>query len=122
VLRSSNPITNLTVPHNAAAEYPLLIENNGDLEPKITLKATLTRNGSGRSPGTGRITFKPPLTSIDASERRRVVVKLPKLSQGTYTLSISASIPKQSGGDKAEVIATKTVTVNALPKPRQHGL
>ena len=56
------------------------------------------------------------LGSIFASERRRIVVSIPALKEGSYGLSITIT---QHEGHAGKVIGKKTVMLNVLPFPAQ---
>jgi len=117
-LRSSNPLTSLPLQAGVGHPYELLIENEGDDEPRISISAELlTKNELGELKRLGELEIDGKFKRIFASERRHIRVKIPGLPEGTYSLGIT--IRQGEEGD-AKVIGKKTVTLNVLPLAEQH--
>jgi hypothetical protein len=117
-LRASNPLTSLPLQAGKAYPYELLIENEGNDELKVSLKAELLEKNleSGELTHGRELEVNGELGSIFASERRRIVVSIPALKEGSYGLSITIT---QHEGHAGKVIGKKTVMLNVLPFPAQ---
>jgi hypothetical protein len=116
-LRSSNPLTNLTLQADTRYPYELLVENEGVDELKTHIKAEIFEDGKDEP--LGEIELEGKFRRIFPSERRRISAKIPELSQGRYSLSFT--ITQGEDEDGANVIGKKTIILNVLAAPQQHN-
>lgn len=112
-LRSSNPLTNLTLQSHTPYPYELLVENEGAEELTTHITAELFQGGKA----VPSVELEGTFGRIFPSERRRISAKVPGLDEGTYSLSFTV---RQGAHEHASVIGKKTIILTVLPKPRPH--
>jgi len=117
-LRSSNPLSGLTLQANEDYKYELLIENDGEDELKLSLHAEIMEAGKDSPPHLEELTLAPKLKRILSLERLRAHVTIPGLPEGKYSLIFTIN---QGEDETAKVIGKKVVALIVLPAPKQHG-
>jgi hypothetical protein len=131
-LRSSNPLTNLTLQAHVPHPYDLLVENEGNDELRISMSAQTLEvkeppaaddpSAANRKPAADKVEAVPQpeiledLVQIFGLERRRVSVTIPGLPKGSYLLSFTI----KQRDNEANVLGKKSVTLKVLPAPEQH--
>jgi len=128
-LKSSNPLSGLTLQANEGSKYELLLENDGNDEPQINLNAEINEASKDAPPQKDAppppkkpakkltLTIEPKLESILSLERLRVHITIPGLPEGKYSLVFTVT---QGENKTGKIIGKKVVALIVLPAPEQH--
>lgn len=105
-LSSPNSISSHTMREDEASSYTLLVENDGQEDLETTIVAELHPGGTQALEDT---------RTIGVAERRRFIVKIPRLPAGKRTLVVTAKV-------RDKVVARKTVAISILPLAKPHSV
>jgi hypothetical protein len=124
-LRTANAISSVTVPDGTAPEYEFLLENDGEDVSELVWTVELSRvaDRAGEASQVLEAPQAPELTEIASGERRRVLLRLTALREGSHRLHVKVETKKGTdSGLNNRILAGKTVTVIVLPAAKPHGV